>query len=312
MKGEFEFIDGIRTAFAAPEGVQGIGDDCAIIPQDDDYETLVSTDMLVEGTHFLKDDITPYQLGWKAAASNFSDIAAMGGTPVGCFLAVALPQGTSDAWAGELLRGIHDISALYEFPLLGGDTTSSPDRVSICMTVLGKAPKGRSVKRSGAKAGDLVCVTGCLGDSAAGLDAILNGVRTDVAARLIERHYLPRPRLEEGSALAESGIAHAMMDISDGIGSDLRHIMEESGVGMEIDLERIPVSEDLKAYCKAAGKDIYRFAAAGGEDYELLFTVDSKDFERLPVPASVIGKVTDGKELAWLGASVDYKGFRHF
>ena len=129
MKGEFDFIDGIRRLFPAPEGMLGIGDDCAIIPQKDGLEMLVSTDMLVEGTHFLMDDISPYQLGWKAAASNFSDIAAMGGSPVGCFLALALPHGLPEGWEGEFLRGLHDISERYRFPLLGGDTTSSPDRI---------------------------------------------------------------------------------------------------------------------------------------------------------------------------------------
>ena len=313
MKGEFDFIDGIRGMFPAPEGVRGIGDDCAVIPQRGGRETLVSTDMLVEGTHFLLDDITPYQLGWKSAASNFSDIAAMGGTPVGMFLALALPRNLPQGWADEFLRGLRDISEKYGFPLLGGDTTASQDRVCICMTVLGDAMKGRSLLRSSASPGDLVCVTGSLGDSAAGLDAILNGCqRIGEVPYLIERHYLPKPRVEEGRLLASTEGVHAMMDISDGIGSDLRHIMEESGVGMEIEMARIPVSEQLQAYCRRRSEDLYRFAASGGEDYELLFTVAPEAESTLAVEHFVIGRVTEGSELVWKGSEKDYDGFRHF
>lgn len=313
MKGEFDFIEDIRKSFPVPEGITGIGDDCAIIPQKDGRETLVSTDMLVEGTHFLKGDITPYQLGWKSAASNFSDIAAMGGEPVGCFLAVALPKDTDEAWAAEFIRGIREISREFGFPLLGGDTTSSPDRICVCLTVLGLCEKGRSIRRSGALPGDLVCVSGPLGDSAAGLDAIISGApRTDTVERLIRRHYLPVPRMKEGRLLACSGLVHSMMDISDGIASDLRHIMEESGVGMEIDTRKIPLSEDLKSYCETYGKDPVKFAAAGGEDYELLFTVAEDKISQLPINAIVIGSVKEGGKLVWKGSDEDYEGYRHF
>lgn len=313
MKGEFEFIDSIRRLFPVPEGFTGIGDDCAVIPQDDAYETLVSTDMLVEGTHFLINDITPYQLGWKSAASNFSDIAAMGGTATGCFLALAVPYDVTDLWADEFLRGFRDISEQYGFPLLGGDTTSSPDRVCICITVVGKALKGRSIKRSGARPGDLVCVTGNLGDSAAGLDAILSKLpRTGEIPYLIDKHYIPRPRMEEGKVLVNSTGVHSMIDISDGIGSDLRHIIGESGRGAEIDMDKIPVSNQLRTYCRNNGKDIYRFAISGGEDYELLFTVAPEWEPSLSVRHCVIGRITDTSILQWNGSDRDYSGYRHF
>lgn len=311
MKGEFEFIAGIRGIFPQPDGVTGIGDDCAVIPQHEGAETLVSTDMLVEGSHFLLSDISPYRLGWKSAAVNFSDIAAMGGTPVGSFLALALPHDLPDGWTDGFLRGYRDISEQYGFPLLGGDTTASPDRLSICVTVLGKADAGTSVKRSGAKPGDLVCVTGTLGDSAAGLKAVLEGMlRTDEIPYLIEKHYLPRPRIAEGLALA--GRVRSMMDISDGIGSDLRHIMEESGVGMEIDLGALPLSPELRTFCARFGYDPYDFAAGGGEDYELLFTVAPGDEPSLGVPHTVIGRAVEAAGLVWKGSDKDFKGFRHF
>ena len=313
MKGEFEFIDGIRRMFPVPDGMLGIGDDCAILPQEQGMETLVSTDMLVEGTHFLMEDISPYRLGWKSAASNFSDIAAMGGEPAGCFLALALPHKLPDGWEQEFLRGLHDISERYGFPLLGGDTTSSPDRVCICLTVLGRTASGQSRRRSMAVPGDLVCTTGVLGDSAAGLEAILRKLpRTSVVPYLIDKHYLPQPRIEEGRMLAQTPGVHAMMDISDGIGSDLRHIMEESHVGAEIDTDRLPMSGEMRDFCSMYDLDPCRFAASGGEDYELLFTVDPAAEASLGVPHSVIGRITEGDRLVWKGTDSDYEGFRHF
>lgn len=171
--GEFGLIDRIRREFPAPEGVRGIGDDCAVIPEKDGMETLVSTDMLIDGVHFLLSEATPYQIGWKSAASNFSDIAAMGGTPVGSFLAFALPPDLQEGWVEGFLEGYRAISKKYGFPLLGGDTTASKDRLCICVTVLGEAPLGQSATRDAARPGDLICVTGTLGDSAAGLKAIL-------------------------------------------------------------------------------------------------------------------------------------------
>lgn len=313
MKGEFEFIEGIRTMFPSPEGVRGIGDDCAVIPQVQGQDTLVSTDMLVEGSHFLMEDISPYQLGWKSAASNFSDIAAMGGEPVGSFLAVALPKNLPEVWLDEFLKGYRDISNEYSFPLLGGDTTSSPDRLCICVTVLGKAPEGRSVTRSGAQAGDLVCVTGTLGDSAAGLQAILKQVsRTEEVPYLIDRHYLPTPRVGEGRILAADMGVHSMMDISDGVGSDLRHILEESRVGAEIDIRNIPLSCQLRTFCQRHGLDPVELALCGGEDYELLFTVAPEAEPSLEVEHTVIGRIVEGCSVRWTGSDKDYMGFRHF
>lgn len=313
MKGEFEFIKEVRSAFEAPRGITGIGDDCAVIPQEPGRETLVSTDMLIEGTHFLKEDISPYQLGWKSAAVNFSDIAAMGGEPVGSFLALALPRDTAPGWENEFLRGYGDISREYGFPLLGGDTTASPDRISICVTVLGKAGLGSSRLRSYARSGDLICVTGTIGDSAAGLKAVLEGItRTETVSRLIEKHYLPRPRLLEGQVLAASEGVHAMMDISDGIASDLRHIMEESGLGAEVNLSGLPISEELKSFCSGYGYDPVRLALEGGEDYELLFTVQPDCESGISVPHTIIGRMTTERRLVWDGQDMDYCGFRHF
>lgn len=305
--GEFGLIGAIRGGVKVPAGVTGIGDDCAIMPQRDGQVTLVSTDMLVEGTHFLMSDVEPHNLGWKSAAVNISDIAAMGGRPTGTFLAVALPKEMEADWMKEFIAGFTICCEQYGAPLLGGDTTSTPDRISICVTVTGICPAGAEKRRDTARPGDLVCVTGTLGDSAAGLKAILEGWKEPV---LRERHYLPRPRVTEGLELAALDGVHAMMDVSDGIASDLRHILEASGVGAEVDVRALPASPEFGKFCSARGLDPVGLAVSGGEDYELLFTAAPDTV--LPEWCTVIGKITPESGLKWLGAGDDYMGYRHF
>ncbi|MBR6660645.1 MAG: thiamine-phosphate kinase [Bacteroidales bacterium] len=310
--GEFGLIEDIKQGIEVPQGYLGIGDDCAVMPQKSGMETLVSTDMLIEGTHFLMDDISAYRLGWKSAAVNISDIAAMGGRCTGSFLSFALPKGLGKEWTDEFFRGYKEISSLYGCPLLGGDTTSSPDRLCISVTVTGEAPAGKSVKRSYAAIGDLICVTGNLGDSGCGLKIILEGSGRDADAEiLIARHYLPMPRVKEGMEIAAAG-ASAMMDISDGIGSDLRHIIEASGVGAEIDTSMIPLSNELKSKCAEYGWDPLELAISGGEDYELLFTISEENAKKIDFNHFVIGKIISGDKIIWRGSERDYMGFRHF
>ena len=311
--GEFGLIGRIRDLFPAPEGVTGIGDDCAVLPQRSGRDTLVSTDMLVEGTHFLRADIPPYRLGWKSAAVNVSDIAGMGGRPTATFLSVALPADLDADWMGEFLRGYADLSGRFGAALLGGDTTASPDRICINVAVLGECPSGTARLRSAARPGDCVCVTGPLGDSAAGLKAILDGVERDADVQaLIDRHYLPLPRVEEGLQLAATPGVHAMMDISDGIGSDLGHILEASGCGARIDVAALPLSPALRRVCARLGWDAPTLAIGGGEDYELLFTCTPEAEKALPVPHTVIGTTTAGTGLEWLGTGRSFHGYDHF
>ncbi len=311
--GEFGLIEEIGRSFSAPERVLGIGDDCAVIPQRGGVDTLVSSDMLVEGSHFLTEDIGPYRLGWKSAAVNLSDIAAMGGRPTATFLSFALPPRLGAEWVREFIRGYRDISLKFNCPLLGGDTTSTPDRMSICVTVLGECPHGAARLRSCAREGDLVCVSGPLGDSAAGLRIIVEKIERDTVAKtLVERHYLPTPRVDEGLALSATYGVHAMMDISDGIGSDLRHILEASGVGAEIDPAALPLSDELKTVCARRSWDPVELAACGGEDYELLFTVTPEAERSLRIPHFVIGRIISGSGIVWKGSGRDYLGFRHF
>ena len=311
--GEFGLIERIKEALGGPmpDGVLGIGDDCAVLPQAGGMETLVSTDMLLEGSHFLRGDIPARLLGWKSAAVNFSDIAAMGGRPVGSFLSLGLPAGIDSDWMDAFLAGYKECSQYCGAPLLGGDTTTSQDGIAINVTVIGQCQRGRSRKRSSAVPGDLVCVTGPLGDSAAGLQAILQGVRgSEDAEALVERHYRPVPRVSEGQALAATPGVHAMMDISDGVASDLRHILKASGVGAAVRTQDVPLSAELRRVCAQQGWDATTLALTGGEDYELLFTMAPGT--EPPVPYFVIGTITEEKTLVWEGSSQDYIGFRHF
>ena len=327
MKGEFELIRRIAERFRAPKGVTGIGDDCAIIPQMSGKDTLVSTDMLVEGSHFLLSGTgkgrasSARELGWKSAAVNLSDIAAMGGRPTGVFLALALPPKITDGWMDEFMDGFKEICDRFGVVLLGGDTTASPDRLCINVTVLGECPSGASRTRAAARAGDLICVTGTLGDSAAGLRIITGdpaaGPRDCAAGRederyLIGRHYMPMPRIEEGLALAGCEGVHAMMDISDGIASDLRHILRASqndgaglqpastgtGLSAEIDLKGLPLSDALVRVCECKNWDPAELAVEGGEDYELLFTMAPGTVP--PIPCTVIGRILPAGETSEL------------
>lgn len=350
-KGEFELIGWIREQFEVPEGALGIGDDCAVLPQESGMETLVSTDMLVEGVHFLLEDIDPFSLGWKSAAVNLSDIAGMGGKPVGTFLSVALPKDIEDGFVREFIRGYKEISERFGCPLLGGDTTASKGGLCIGVTVVGKCEAGRSRKRSAAQPGDLVCVTGTLGDSAAGLRLVLEGLAgsplepgmagltgsqvepgmeegtkeyvesskedktgsergTSAEAILRERHYRPMPRVKEGMLLAAANGVNAMMDISDGIGSDLRHIAEASGAGARVDVRSLPLSAELRDVCARRGWDPAALAADGGEDYELLFTC--RPGTAVPVPHTVIGEILAAPGIHWDGSDRDFSGFHHF
>ena len=308
--GEFGLIGRIRERFPAPEGVTGIGDDCAVIPQRSGRDTLVSTDLLVEGAHFLRDRVSPYQLGWKSAAVNLSDIAAMGGQPTSTFLSLALPADLETGWMEEFLRGYAEVSTRFDAALLGGDTTASPDRICLNVAVLGECPSGTARMRSMACEGDRICVTGTLGDSAAGLKAILEGMEPDADIQtLIERHYLPLPRVAEGLRLADTPGVHAMMDISDGIGSDLRHILDASGVGAVIDVPSLPISPALQRVCAHQGWDAAALAIGGGEDYELLFTCTPEAERSMDVAHTVIGRI---KAQGGLRGLEGLSGFDHF
>lgn len=310
---EFQLIEQISSHFSVPEGVIGIGDDCAVIPQHSGIDSLISTDMLIDGTHFLIDEVDAFNLGWKSAAVNISDIAAMGGKAVASFLSFALPKNLPGNWTSRFIEGYKELSDRFDCPLLGGDTTRSLDRLCISVTVLGEAKSGLSKLRSSAQVGDIICTSGYLGDSAAGLDCILtHAEKTPLNEVLIERHYRPMPRIREGLQLAQIDGVHAMMDISDGVGSDLRHILKASGKGAVIDCHKLPLSEELLEYCHHTGRNPLEFALGGGEDYELLFTISPEAEKSLNIKHFCIGNITNGDDIKWEGTDRDFVGFRHF
>ncbi len=326
--GEFGFIERFAPDFKAllSEKVLGIGDDCAILPMNDTSELLITTDMLIEDVHFLRDKITPWQLGYKSVAVNLSDIAAMGGTPLGTFLSIAIPPGIDVEYLDEFMKGYHDISEKYATPLYGGDTTKSVKHLSINVCAIGKCPKGKAKLRRNAQSGDLICVTENLGDSAGGLQTMLKKVAPSADVEyLLQRHNLPEPRIKEGQTLLSFPGVHAMMDISDGIASDLVHILKASKKAARIDLEKLPLSEPLKRICALQNWSAEELATGGGEDYELIFTVApeqlndlQKEFKRrLGKTFYPIGEIKEGEPaIEWYknGQKVIFSkaGFNHF
>jgi thiamine-monophosphate kinase len=326
--GEFGFIARFSPAFIRnlPKNLVGIGDDAAVIPWKGRKKLLVTTDMLLDGVHFLKEKIAPADLGYKSLAVNLSDIASMGGKPLWAFLSIALPSETEVFWLDQFFNGWRSLAEKTEVALLGGDTTRSLDKLVITVAVLGEA-EDRFIKyRSGARSGDIITVTGDLGDSEGGLRLVLEDKgETAEEKYLIRRHYRPRPQLEEGFFLARQPEVRAMMDVSDGIDSDLKRISERSGCGLEVDLENLPVSHALKKCSQKYGWNIDDLAAAGGEDYCLLITVDSKKFpelvrkyqRRFGKKLQPIGRITEEKgKFVYLknGKVVSLKkaGFDHF
>lgn len=324
--GEFKLIGRFSKRFLnLPGGTLGIGDDCAVIPTAGE-SFLVAADMLIEDVHFLKNDISPQDLGYKALAVNLSDIAGMGGIPKYAVLSMALPSSTEVEWVDAFFDGFEKLAKEFDVALIGGDTTRSMNSIAINITILGQA-KGQPIKlRSEAQPGDVICVTGNLGDSGAGLKAILEKlpIHSD-AEYLIEQHHRPKLYVKEAQWLASHAEVHAMMDVSDGIDSDLHRIMERSRCGASIGLEKLPISKQLKNLATRLDWDLLEMAATAGEDYCLLLTVDHNHFEKLRLEYQrkfntdlyPIGEITsqlDKLEYTLNGQyhSFSKKGFDHF
>lgn len=319
--GEFGLIGRIAETVKSliPEGWEGIGDDCAVIPWDDDKSLVVTTDLLVENVHFLLDRITPYELGYKSLAVNLSDVAAMGARPMATFLSLGLPSEKVEVeWCDAFFEGYRS----FGVPLLGGDTTSSPEGIVINITVLSIAENSHIKRRSAAQAGDLIAVTGPLGDSAGGLQAILDDLPQNAEIKeLINRHHQPRPHLKEGEWLGAQVGVHAMMDVSDGVASDLLHILRASSLAATIDTASIPMSPLLQKTGAQYGWETLKMALTGGEDYVLLVTLDhaqaaqiQTDFVReFGRELYIIGECSAGEpEIIYSGANGHFAGYKHF
>ncbi len=325
--GEFGLIERIhaRAGRSSYPVVIGIGDDASVLDAGPKNQVVTTTDMLVEGVHFLRDAIDPFDLGFKSHAVNLSDIAAMGAVPAQSFLSLGLPPDMDVETIDAFLDGFLEIGK--GVPLSGGDTVSSPGGWLISVTVIGLAPSGRVLRRDGAKARDSVWLSGPVGDSAAGLSILLKetrGVNDKDSEFLIKSHNRPLPQLRMGRILLESGISHCAIDVSDGLLQDLGHICERSRLGAEVDLERIPLSRPLEELARANGADPYRWALRGGEDYSLIFTVPEDRegkllavLEKEELGAVRIGRMVPGRDIKVLkaGEPVDTGGdggYDHF
>jgi thiamine-monophosphate kinase len=326
--GEFGLIARFSPPFlkGLGRGTTGIGDDCAVIPWTAKASLLVTTDMLIEDVHFLRAKIPPADLGAKSLAVNLSDIAAMGGAPRSAFLSLGLPADLDVAWVDGFFRGLGRLARRHRVSLLGGDTTRSRGPIVINVVVLGTAAPGRIKLRSAARAGDVVAVTGTLGDSGAGLRVLLDGISVGRDERpLVAAHHRPRAHLEEGAWLARRPAVRGLMDVSDGIDSDLRRILEASGRGARVDLEKLPLSPSLFAVCRRLSWSPLDFALAGGEDYCLLTTIGRSAFaataaafrRRFGRPLFEIGRITGSPgaldyRLHGRPKEIRSRGFDHF
>jgi len=315
----------IRRFYAPLAGSGGMGllDDAALVDCRSGRQLVVTADAIVEGVHYLPDD-PPDLVARKLLRVNLSDLAAMGARPLHYLLTTALPAAVGENWIAEFARGLEEDQRRFGVDLLGGDSVATPGPASFSLTAIGEVAAGMEVRRSGAQPGDLVWVSGTIGDSFLGLGARGGAFRelpTEHRADLIARFQVPEPRVELGQRLA--GTAHAMIDVSDGLLADLGHICETSHVGAVVELGRLPLSPAARLVL-AAQPDIRLRLATGGDDYELLFSAANDAAEaiaalpaKLGVPITMIGRIDAGAGVrvideAGQTITVEAAGYRHF
>ena len=310
-----------------PAIICGIGEDAAALKISEKNILLTTCDLLVEDIHFNLSLTNSYHLGRKSLAVNLSDIAAMGGIPRFFLVSLAIPTYISVEFIDDLYRGIMELADEFNTKLVGGDTNASPDKLIIDITLLGEANPDHLLKRSGAQAGDSIFATGTLGDSALGFSILKRDHESNSTPhfnKLILRHLSPHPRIKEGKAIAEDRLASAMIDISDGLLTDLKQILTLSKVGAIIFISQLPLSNDFKQFQVQHKHNKIDFALNGGEDYELLFTApQTKEndlyrlSQKLKVPITRIGEINSSGKLIVLDQnqtpySIDDQGYDHF
>jgi len=292
---EFELIRALhrRHGRHTPSVIQGIGDDAAVITSQAGQWTVLTTDLLIEGVHFDLRTATMADIGFRAATANLSDVAAMGGTPQHLLVALAIPRTGTSRHVHQLYRGMMAACRPHHVGLIGGDTSASSDVWFLSVTLIGVVPSRKALFRSGARIGDLLYVTGTIGDSLAGLRLLseppphakrhshASALSTRHRQFLIGRHLRPTARVAEGQWLSTHRFATSGIDISDGLSGDLRHICEGSHVGADLHLGALPLSPACRAYAASRKLDPVDLALTGGEDYELLFTVSPRQRPRL-------------------------------
>jgi len=324
--GEFGFIDRIKNGCFIREKnvIKAIGDDCCVFKTSAGMVTILTTDMLVEDVHFLRGSIPPFTLGRKSLAVNISDIAAMGGVPREAVVSIAIPPDLDVEYLDALYNGMKKIAYEYDVNLLGGDTTSSPKHLVINVALVGEGKEGELLYRSGAKVGDAIFLTGHVGSSAAGLDILLKKRDAAPWEELLQAHINPTPHVKAGRIIAATGMANSMIDVSDGVASDLGHICIESGLGATIEESKIPTTELFDRYIAEFALDFEHFALHIGEDYVLLGTAPEPNARKLETALKtegceffIIGKINDEKGIKLVGrdgqsSRVAAKGYDHF
>ncbi len=324
--GEFGLIELFRkkSKFKIQQLRLGIGDDCCVVQLSGKKLLLLTTDALLEKVHFDLKYCSFYDLGFKAMAANLSDIASMGGLPKLALVCLGLPPNLEVKNALKLYAGIYELAKRFHTSIAGGDIISSPDRVFINLSILGEVEKEFLKTRSAAKKDDLICVTGNLGEAELGLQLLQKFKKSNQTfppASLIKKHLRPVPKVKEARFLVENYRINAMIDISDGLLSDLKHICEESRLGAKIDGEKIPVSPRVKKFARALKRDPLQLALSSGEEYELLFTIPKNQKEKIlqnkKLKISVIGEMNSLKnKIAVVRNNQEVKisklGYTHF
>ncbi len=328
---ECQIIEYIAGLAGPAEGlVKGIGDDCAVIDKDGSHVWLLTMDTLIESVHFNRTFHPPEKLGRKAVSVNVSDIGAMGGKPLFVLLSAGMPQGFDEAWFRDFVRGLTQACREYGCFIIGGDTVASPGGLTFTLTVIGEAAADKVVYRRGARPGDTIWVSGELGFAAAGLELLTAGIEPDNKDfdPFREKHLNPLAQVALGRQLADGGLTHAMMDLSDGLATDLAHLCKQSGVGARLFAQDLPGVARLGTAARLTDSDPEHWALSGGEDYELLFTADPKDSLELVRSAEhcgqtifPVGTIVDGSGVTLIrkrddGSSeelaIAYQGFDHF
>ncbi len=324
--GEFRVISSIRSDLKdfQKEVIVGIGDDTAAIKVSGEKLLLFTSDSLVEDVHFKWDYTSPFQVGWKALVVNISDVAAVGGNPTHCLVSLALPSDTERNLVREVYRGLKKAASKYRVGIVGGDTVRAPSFI-ITVSLLGEVKRENIVLRSGAKPGDLIYVTGQLGSSGAGLACLKAPnwkVKPEIRQFLIKKHLMLSPRLAEGQRIASSQIATSMIDLSDGLASDLHRLAEESKVGAVLWEDEFPTALATEQLAKVMGKSLLEWILYGGEDYELLFAVPPNKKEELKqtlsFPHTLIGEIVDRDQGIYLKkrggnrTKIEDRGYNHF
>lgn len=327
--GEFPLIERLAKIVGSqhPGVLVGIGDDTAVLEGLGEELLLATVDAQVETVHFLREAITPQQLGRRSLAVNLSDIAAMGGRPTVALVSLVVPLETEVDWLLHLYQGLHQEARRWGVAVVGGNMARAPQHTVIDVCLLGQVAPDQVLLRSGAHPGDLVLVTGTLGEAAAGLRLVQRpGLKSLAREALLARLFTPTPRLREAAIIAQTKQATAMIDLSDGLSSDLLHICQQSAVGVRLFSERLPVSPAVQEVARQCTETALDLALSGGEDFELCFTAPKDAAEALlraipsqtGTPVSIIGEVLPeaaGQTIRLPGGmevALQARGWEHF